>query len=292
MVRSMTGYGSVKTAVDGWEISFEIKSVNHRYFDFSSRIPRTYGFLEDRIKRHVQTFISRGKVDVYLSLLNTEDTGTEIQLDSSLLKKYMDVLDRMHREFGLKDDRSVMSVARFTDIFQVQKQDEDQETLWNLVKNVADEALASFMEMRTTEGAKLCQDLLERSDFIRKSSYEIEKYSSQAEADYREKIHERMKTLLEESQIDENRILAEAALFADKINITEELVRLRSHMDQFEKMLREEKPVGRKLDFLIQEMNREVNTIGSKSNQIEIARLVVDCKSEIEKIREQVQNIE
>lgn len=292
MVRSMTGYGSVKKIIEGKEISFEIKSVNHRYFDFSCRIPRIYGFLEDKLKKLAQGHTTRGKVDVYLSINVIEDQSTNIMVNHGILRSYLETLRGIQQEYGLKDDISVMSVARNQDIFSVVKQDEDQEALWQAVQEAAEEALVIYDAMRSAEGEKLCQDLRARSEYIEQCVKEVEGYSAQAEEEYREKITTRMQELLGDSGIEEGRIIAEAAMFADKINITEELVRLRSHISQFLSMIQEDKPVGRKIDFLIQEMNREVNTIGSKSNQIGIARLVVDIKSEIEKIREQVQNLE
>ncbi|MBC8536971.1 YicC/YloC family endoribonuclease [Feifania hominis] len=292
MIKSMTGYGRAQALVGGKDITVEIKSVNHRYFDFSIRAPRIYGFLEEKLKTLTQKYISRGKVDVYVSVNVVEGPDADIQLNTSLLRSYLDALGRLSSEFGLKDDISVMSVARYSDIFTVVRAEENADELWCEVEQVALEAISSFMQMRTAEGERMYQDLLSREAYIEQVLEKIEAQSQNTLTDYRSRLYAKVKELLGDTQIDDSRILTEVALYADKIAVDEETVRLRSHLKQYLSMIGSDVPVGRKLDFLIQEMNREVNTIGSKSNNLTISQMVVDLKAEIEKIREQVQNIE
>jgi uncharacterized protein (TIGR00255 family) len=292
MVRSMTGYGRVQQTVDGLNILFEIKSVNHRFYDFSARIPRMYGFIEDKLKTYLQKFITRGKVDVFMTIESVDGTDAQVRLNYGLADSYVEALRQIQTRYNLANDISVSTVARYGDIFTVIKPPDDEERIWNAVKTVADKAIASFVAMRETEGEHLKQDLLKRAEYIATLVTKIEERSPETVTEYRKKLTDHMKEILADASIDENRILQEAAIYADKINVTEETVRLKSHLKQFAVMLDSDEPVGRKLDFLLQEMNREANTIGSKACDIEIAKIVVETKAELEKIREQIQNLE
>lgn len=294
MARSMTAYGRSTGACEGKNITVEIKSVNSRYFDPSIKITRNYSFLEEKIKSYIQTKINRGKVDFWLGIDIVENIGCDIALDVAYVESYIRALETLRDQFNLKDDISVMRVASNRDIFIITKPDEDLEKIWAEVLPFVDEALSAFCEMREREGANLCRDLNEKKENIKQIVSKISDRSSVCVQQHREKLESRIKQLLEGYQIniDEQRILTESAIFADKIAIDEELVRLASHFEAFDEILRSQEPVGRKLDFLVQEMNRETNTIGSKCNDAEIAHYVVDIKCEIEKIREQVQNLE
>ena len=290
----MTAYGRSTGTCEGKNITVEIKSVNSRYFDPSIKITRNYSYLEEKIKSYIQTRISRGKVDFWLGVDIVENIGCDIALDSAYVESYIHALEALRDQFGLKDDISVMRVAANRDIFIVTKTEEDLEKIWAEVLPFVDEALSAFCDMREREGANLCRDLNEKKENIKRIVAKISERSAECVQQHREKLETRIKQLLEGYQIniDEQRILTESAIFADKIAIDEELVRLASHFDAFDEILKSKEPVGRKLDFLVQEMNRETNTIGSKCNDAEIAHCVVDIKCEIEKIREQVQNLE
>ena len=288
----MTGYGRCQDTVAGKDITVEIKSVNHRYFEYSSRLPRAYGFLDDKIKQHLRGMISRGKVDAYLYIETTDAPGSSVTVNHSLAKAYLDAYAELAQTYGLRDDVSVATLARNPDVLVVHKSAEDEEAVWQAVKTVVDEAVARFVAMRETEGVRMREDLLSRRQTILDIVSQIEERSPQTVKEHNEKLLQRMQELLGSASVDEQRLLTEAALFADKIAVAEETVRLRSHMDQLEQMLAGGEAIGRKLDFLVQEINRETNTIGSKASDVTIARLVVDMKAEIEKIREQLQNIE
>jgi len=292
LIRSMTGYGRSEQTIDNFDISVEIKSVNHRYSDYNIKVPRYYSFLEEKIKTHLQSFISRGKVDVFVSIYKTVDDSKEIAINPALAKSYIDALRTLAADYNIKDDISVSSVARYTDIFDVKRVSEDEEELVGRTLTVVKSALDGFLEMREREGKKLADDMLMRNSQIREDLKEIEKIAPQTVIEYRQKIEDRIKELLSGTPVDENRLLTETAIYADKLSITEEIIRLHSHLDEFDRIMGLGDAVGRKLDFLLQEMNREINTIGSKSNNIEIAKIVVNVKSELEKIREQLQNIE
>lgn len=292
MIRSMTGYGRAEQTIDGMDIIFEIKSVNHRYFEYSSRLPRTYGFLDDKLKSHLQKSVSRGKVDVYLYIETVDAPGSSVTVNHALVKAYLEAFTELKNTYGLRDDVSVMSLSRNPDILTVHKNAEDEEAIWQAVRTVADEAIARFVAMRETEGEKMREDILSRRAFLLDAVQKVEERSPQTVAEHMEKVSARMRELLDGAAVDEQRLLTEAALFADKIAVAEETVRLKSHLDQLEQLLSGSEAVGRKLDFLVQEINRETNTIGSKASDITIARTVVDMKAEIEKIREQIQNIE
>ena len=292
MIRSMTGYGRAEVLVNGRNILVEIRSVNHRYFEFSCRSPRAYGFLESRLKTYLQGKLSRGKVDVNVSIQTVEGSSASVQVNRELAASYVQALRALEEPLGLRDDLSLSVISRFSDIFTVNKETEDEDPIWADVLQVADEATGRFVQMRETEGAKMKEDVESRLDFILQAVEQVEARSPKTVEEYRARLYNKMSEVLGNTQIDEQRILTEAALYAEKIAVSEETVRLRSHVGQFRAILAQGGPVGRKLDFLIQECNRETNTIGSKAQDIEIARIVVDIKSEIEKIREQIQNIE
>ena len=292
MIRSMTGYGRAEVLVNGRNILVEIRSVNHRYFEFSCRSPRAYGFLESRLKTYLQGKLSRGKVDVNVSIQTIEGSSASVQVNRELAASYVQALRALEEPLGLRDDLSLSVISRFSDIFTVNKETEDEDAVWADVLQVADEATGRFVQMRETEGAKMKEDVESRLDFILQAVEQVEARSPKTVEEYRARLYNKMSEVLGNTQIDEQRILTEAALYAEKIAVSEETVRLRSHVGQFRAILAQGGPVGRKLDFLIQECNRETNTIGSKAQDIEIARIVVDIKSEIEKIREQIQNIE
>lgn len=292
MIRSMTGFGRAQEIVDGMSITVEMKSVNHRYFDFSSRVPRTFGFLDEKLKSYIQTFVSRGKMECYVQIEEIQEEDCIVSLNHSLAKGYINALKELSDTYELRNDMTVSSVARYHEIFSVHKSEADEERVWNAVRKVADSALRNFISMREREGEKLKKDVLERCDLILNNVAFIEERSPQTVAEYNAKLIERMRTVLEDVNVDEQRLLTEAAIFADKVAVAEETVRLRSHISQMHEFMNSSEAVGRKTDFLIQEFNREANTIGSKAQDVEIARKVIDIKAEIEKIREQIQNIE
>jgi len=292
MIRSMTGYGRAQQTVDGMDITFEIKSVNHRYFEYSSRLPRAYGFLDDKIKNYINRTVSRGKVDVYLYIETVDAPGSTVTINHTLAKAYMEAYRELQQTYGLRDDISVSLLSRNADVLTVHKTAEDEEAIWNAVRTVLDEAVAKFIAMREAEGVRMREDVLSRRATILDAVSKVEARSPETVKEHMAKVEQRMRELLDNAAVDEQRLLTEAAIFADKIAVAEETVRLRSHMDQLEQMLSGDEAVGRKLDFLVQEINRETNTIGSKASDVSIARLVVDMKAEIEKIREQIQNIE
>ena len=292
MIKSMTGYGSAKGVVDGLEISVELKSVNNRYLDCSVRLPRSFLFAEELIKSKVQAHISRGKVDVFVSVDASQAGDMVVKVNESLLKGYLDAIGHISAEYGLPQDLTASGVCRFPDVLTVEKKDLDAEAIGEGISSIAEAALQDFDAMRLREGEKLRDDVLNRLQTILSLVETIEAKAPETVSEYRKRLEQKMAEVLGTTGIDENRILAEAAIFADHIAVDEETVRLRSHMSQLETMIRGNSPTGRKIDFLIQEFNREANTIGSKCQNSQIAHVVVDLKSEIEKIREQIQNIE
>ena len=294
-MKSMTAFGRAKETVNGRDITVEIRSVNNRFFDCSVKLPRSFSFLEEKIKPYLQAnSVTRGKVDVFIGIEVIDSPQTEISVDEGYAAAYIDALRRLRDKFGLADDISVMSVAQNRDIFITTHSEEDTEKEWNDVKSVLDGALERFITARQREGENIQKDLVAKVESIRKSVSKIEELSATDISDYRNKLEAKLRDMLEDNRIvfDESRILTECAIFADKIAIDEELVRLGSHFDAFGDIIESSEPVGRRLDFLIQEINRETNTIGSKCQNSSIAKLVVDIKCEIEKIREQIQNIE
>ena len=292
MIKSMTGYGSAKGTVDGLEITVELKSVNNRYLDAAVRLPRSFLFAEELIKARVQTHISRGKVDVFVSVDSSQAGDMTVKVNEGLLKGYMDAISHIAEEYGLARDMTAMSVSRFPDVLTVEKRELDAEAIGAGIGEIAERALQDFDAMRLREGEKLRDDVLSRLETIEHLVETVEEKAPETVAEYRRRLEQKMAEVLGATGIDESRILAEAALFADHIAVDEETVRLRSHMSQLRGMINGNSPTGRKIDFLIQEFNREANTIGSKCQNSQIAHTVVDLKSEIEKIREQIQNIE
>lgn len=292
MVKSMTGYGRARQTLNGRDITVEVRSVNNRYLDCTVKVPRTYIFVEDAVKARVQKAVSRGKVDVFITIDAAAADETVVAVNEPLARGYYEALTRLKDMFSLEDGLNAVTLAKFPDVLTVTKAEEDLESVAADICAVLDEALAAYNAMRTVEGGKLREDIAGRADTIEAVVGKVEERSPQTVAAYREKLLARMQEVLQSTAIDESRILTEAAIFADKIAVDEETVRLRSHLSQLRTMLESDQPIGRKLDFLIQEVNRECNTIGSKCNDLTIAQDVVNMKAEVEKIREQVQNIE
>ena len=293
MIRSMTGYGRAKKEIGGRNILVEIKSVNNRYLDCSVKLPKLFGFLEDKIKSYISSKgISRGKIEIYVSIDILEEIGVSVELDSAYTASYIAALRRLAEEFQLPNDITVMSVAANRDIFAVKKADEDMDREWNCVLPVLEEATAAFISAREREGANMKADIESKKRRVEELAQQIAPISEADVKNQYAKIEARVKQLIGDVAVDEARLITECAIFADKIAIDEELVRLRSHFEAFDHILASDEPVGRKLDFLLQEINRETNTIGSKASNVAIAKLVVEIKSELEKIREQIQNIE
>ena len=295
MIKSMTAFGRAKLEGEDKDITVEIKSVNSRFFDCNVKIPRAYSFLEERIKAYIQkNAVSRAKVDVFVTIDRHAAGVANVSIDKAFCEKYISALKTLRDEFSLTDDISVMSVARNQDIFTYDKPDEDLEGEWEAIRSVLDEAISGYRNMRELEGSKAESDIKNKIELVRSYADEVEKISNEDTVGYRDKLEARLRQILGDNNIaiDENRLLTECAVWADKIAIDEELVRLRSHFGAFYDICALGEPSGRKLDFLMQELNRETNTIGSKANNAKIARIVVNMKGELEKIREQVQNIE
>ena len=295
MIKSMTAFGRAKRQGEMKDITIEIKSVNSRFFDCNVKLPRAYVFLEERIKEHIRkNAVARAKVDVFVTVENHTSGVGNVGLDTVYLESYLAALRRLNTEFGLADDISVMTVARNQEIFTYDKPEEDLEAEWELFRSVLDEAIAGYSDMREREGAKAEADIKAKIELVRSYADQVEEISKSDIVGYRDKLEAKIRSFLEDAKItpDENRLLTECAIWADKIAIDEELVRLRSHFGAFYDICAANEPSGRKLDFLMQEMNRETNTIGSKCSSSSIAAHVVDIKCELEKIREQIQNIE
>ena len=292
MIRSMTGYGSASGEWNGAGIRIEMKSVNNRYFDFNLKIPRAYMSIEEKLKQLVQTRISRGKVDMFVTLDLSKASLDEIRVNYSLARSYVEAVRRVAEEFGVPDKLTASDVLRFPDVMSVERDDSDAEGLFSMILSVAGEALTAFDDFRAREGERLGNDLTQRLSEIERLTALAEARSAETVPEYREKLQARMEDILQNRQLDESRILTEAAIFADKVAINEETVRLRSHVAELRSMLKSTEPIGRKLDFLVQELNRESNTVASKGNDADMARIAVDLKAEVEKIREQAQNIE
>ncbi|MFZ5966308.1 MAG: YicC/YloC family endoribonuclease [Bacillota bacterium] len=293
MIKSMTGYGRGEAKDTERHFTVEIKSVNHRYNDFVVRMPKRLTYLEEKIKDIVKDEVKRGRVEIYIGLENIGEGDTKIAFNAPLAKQYYDSLDQMRRMFNLEDDITISLLSKLPDVFKLEMKEEDEDAIWQCLKEASLKAVNSLMNMRIEEGNKLVQDILKRCDLIEQIIHKIEKKTPDVIMEYKVKLKERIKELLEDTyELDDSRLSMEVAIYADKSNITEEIVRLFSHITQLKNTLKKDEPVGRKLDFLIQEMNREINTIGSKSNDLEITNDVVEVKSELEKIREQIQNIE
>lgn len=295
MIKSMTAFGRAKRQGEIKDITIEIKSVNSRFFDCNVKLPRAYIFLEERIKEHVRkNAVGRAKVDVFVTVDNHKTTNLSVGIDLDYAGSYIEALKTLRDEFSLTDDISVMTVARNQDVFTYDRAEEDLEAEWELFRSVLDEAILGYTEMREREGAKAEADIKAKIEQVRSYADEVERISLEDTVGYRDKLEARIRAILDDASIspDENRLLTECAIWADKIAIDEELVRLRSHFGAFYDIIASSEPSGRKLDFLMQELNRETNTIGSKANNARIARIVVNMKGELEKIREQIQNIE
>ena len=292
LIKSMTGYGRAVETVNGREFTVELRSVNNRYLDCSVRLPRILTFAEDAVKQAVKASISRGKVDVFITVKSEGCDETKVTLNTAVLEGYLAAMRQMVTDYGVQDDISVSTVSRLPDVFLVEKPEVDEEQLLKDLLSVVDQALAGYDAMRSAEGAALDRDLRSRGQTILGLVAQVEAGNGQTVIDYRTRLENKLREVLENTNIDESRILTEAAIFADKVAVDEETVRLRSHLEQMNNMLDAGGAMGRKLDFLLQEMNRETNTIGSKCTDVRLARIVVDIKAELEKIREQTQNIE
>ena len=292
LIRSMTGYGRAVETRNGREFTVEIRSVNNRYLDCTVKLPRSVSFAEEAVKQAVKAAVSRGKVDVYITIKSEAGDDAKVSLNTAVLEEYLTAMRRMVTEFGVQDDISVSTLSRLPEVFTVEKPEVDEDALKNDLLAVVAQALESYNAMRTTEGAALDADLRSRGNTILELVAKVEAGNGQTVIDYRTRLENKLKEVLQNTAIDESRILTEAAIFADKVAVDEETVRLRSHLKQMNTMLSGGGATGRKLDFLLQEMNREANTIGSKCTDVNLARIVVDIKAELEKIREQTQNIE
>ena len=292
MLKSMTGYGRCERMVGGKKILAEIRSVNQRFSDYNIRVPRHLGYLEDKVRDCVSKRIFRGKVDIYIAVESFEEADTEITLNEPLAKNYIDVLNQLKNNFELEGEVTVGLVSRFSDIFRSERKEDDKDVMWELVSAVLSEAVDEFISMREREGERIEKDLSARVEYMNELAKKVEERSPQTVEEYRNRLYAKVKELLEDRDIDEGRILTEVAIFADKVAVNEETVRLSSHFEEYKKIINANEPAGRKLDFLVQEINREVNTIGSKAQDIEIGKIVVELKGEIEKFREQIQNIE
>ena len=292
VVKSMTGYGRAVETVNGREFTVEVRSVNNRYLDCTVKLPRLLSFAEDAVKQAVKNVISRGKVDVYITVHSEGGEEAKISLNTSMVEGYLAVMKQLEENYGVRNDVSVMGLSRMPDVFTVEKPEVDEEQLLSDLMSVVSKALAGYDAMRTTEGKAMEADLRSRGETILALVSQVEAGSPETVSDYRTRLENKLKEVLSSTSIDESRILTEAAIFADKVAVDEETVRLRSHLEQMNSMLTAGGAVGRKLDFLIQEMNRESNTIGSKCSDVRLTRIVVDIKAELEKIREQTQNIE
>lgn len=293
MAVSMTGFGRGEYKDDNYYFLVELKTINHKYADINIRLPRKISFLEDKARNLIKDHIKRGRVDLYikLDLLGSEDVN--LKFDETLASQYVNILTQIKDKFDVIDDISVMNIAKFADVIKSEEKEEDEELLLSMFKKALEEALEKLKEMRNEEGKKLAEDVIMRCNLLKNYIDEIEKYSYNVVIDYKEKLNNRISEILENpSLIDENRLAQEVAIYADKSSITEEIVRFNSHIEQLKNTVIKNESIGRKIDFLIQEMNRETNTIGSKSSDLTITNLVVEIKSELEKIREQIQNIE
>lgn len=292
MLKSMTGFGRAQKEIDGYVITVELKSVNHRYFEFSSRVPRQYGFLDEKLKSYINGKVSRGKIECYVTIEALNTDTADVVVNHTLATAYVNALKEIAETYELKDDFGASTISRFPEVLVVRKSDEDEEKLWGYVQEVCSDAIDKFVAMREVEGSKMKDDIYSRGQFILDCVSYIEERSPQTVKEYNDKLVERVHELLGDVSLDESRILQEVAIYADKVAVAEETVRLRSHIEQLNAFISSDEPVGRKMDFLVQEINRETNTIGSKANDVDIARKVVDIKAEVEKIREQIQNIE
>lgn len=292
MIKSMTGYGSAVYSENGKKYSVEIKSVNNRYSDISVKAPRIYGFLEDALRKRAAERIRRGKADIYVTVENDGADSGSVSVDTSLAAQYMKAFSQLSDSLGIPCNMKSEDFLRIQDVFRVEKAEENEDEIAAAAKKALDGALDRFEEMRLREGEKMLEDLQAHLAVIREETAHIEAHAPEIVEQYRKRIEERVRDILGTAPYDETRLLTEVAVFSDRVNVNEEIVRLKSHISQFSEMLASDEPVGRKIDFLIQEMNRETNTIGSKSNDLEASKIIINIKAEIEKLREQIQNVE
>jgi len=291
MLKSMTGFGRAEKLIETFDIKAQIKSVNHRYSDFNIRMPKCYSFLEDKIRMRASEYISRGKIEININIDQKESDDREITLNMPVAESYLKAL-RQLSELGIQDDVRVSTLSKYSDIFNIEYKEVDEDEIWKMIDSVLTEALEEFVKMRQEEGLRLEADIDFLLTEIEKYLEKVEELAPQSVENKRQRLLTKIQEYLDDAQIDHSRIVQETAIFADKVAIDEETTRLHSHINEFRKAIKSDKPIGKKLDFVIQEMNRETNTIGSKCNELEITRNVVEIKSEIEKIREQIQNIE
>lgn len=291
MLKSMTGFGRAEKAVDQFNIKVNLKSVNHRYLDLAVRVPKYYYFVEDKIRQTASKYISRGKVEVFVSVERTEGTDKSITLDKDVAASYINAL-RVASELGVEDDVKISTIAQYHDIFKIETDEADEEYITKIITDVFCEAAEDFVNTRVNEGKNMEADICSHLDNLESNLHEVEKRYPEIVAEYRARLEKKINEVLGDVNVEETRIIAEAAIYAERTDIGEETVRLASHIKEFRKAIKTDQPIGKKLDFMIQEMNRETNTMGSKANDVEISKIIVDMKSEIEKIREQIQNIE
>ena len=292
MLKSMTGFGRATEQINGLDITVEIRAVNHRYFEFACRLPRVYQFMEEKLKQLCQQKIFRGKAELSVFIEEMADKSTVVEVNHSYTQAYLDALNQIAKKYRLKNDVKVSSLIGNPEIFKTRRVQLDDELVWESVSEVTNKAIESFVAMREVEGERLKADISARAETILEKVGLVEARSPETVKAYRERLEQKVRDLLADAKVDEQRLITETAIFADKVAVDEETVRLRSHIKQLDSLLQLSEPIGKKLDFIVQEMNRETNTIGSKAQDVEIAHIVVDIKSEIEKIREQVQNIE
>ncbi|MDF2590695.1 MAG: YicC-like protein [Clostridia bacterium] len=291
MIKSMTGFGRGEASQDNITFSVDIKTVNHRYSDISVRMPRMVSPLEEKVREYIGSKLNRGKIDVYINY-DSFGQDTTVKLDTNLASAYVDSLKILKQQFDIRDDISLSLLTRFPDILKLDTEEKDLDFLWSILSSAIEQAVGSLVEMRSREGERLCKDMIEKLDIIKSTVDEIKAKSADLVDVYKNKLYDKIKEMTKDVQLDENRLLTEVAIYADKSSIDEEIVRLKSHIEEFKKTLNVSGTIGKKLDFIVQEMNREVNTIGSKSSDLGVVNSVIAMKTEIEKIREQVQNIE
>lgn len=293
MAKSMTGFGIGEFKDQYYNLSVECKTINHKYLDINPRMPRKLSFLEDKLRFLIKDHLGRGRVDIFVKFETITSVGSQLVYDAELAKQYYHILKNIKSDFGLEEPISPVDIAKFPDVVKITEAEDDEEILWNMLSDAANKALENLCNMRIIEGKKLEKDILARADLLERSVCDLEKYTDTIEKEYKDKLYARISELLDDPKVvDEYRLAQEVAIYADKSNITEEIVRFKSHINQLRDTVTADESVGRKMDFLIQEMNREVNTMGSKSSDVSIANLVINMKAELEKIREQVQNIE
>lgn len=288
----MTGFGKSQVDQNSYSVTCEVRGVNHRYFDPHIRISRRYMFLEDRIKEEIKKSVTRGRIEMTINIEKTRDSARNIKVDNDLAIAYHRYLKELAEKLNISPDLKVIDIFRLPEVFSVSDDDDDLELIWSILGEAIRQAMTSLLDMRSKEGINLAEDILERNRLILTMVNQLDEYAPQVASDYKDKLRNRIAELIGQEQVDEQRIIQEAAIFADKASITEEIVRLKSHIKHFEEFINDGEAIGRKCDFLIQEMFREINTVASKNNHLDMSRIVVDVKAELEKIREQIQNIE